>query len=489
MRFPLLLLLLASSAFAQPTVTRGGALKKRQYQTYANATYYVDPAGSDSNACTASGTSACLTLQGVFNKLPDIIRHTITINVAAGTFVGDSTLSQKTITVSSASAANSVGVFITGAALQNVTPASGSATGTLSGTGSGNNPLPTFTVAGAGWTPNDFRGAFLVMTSGAQSGARMPIVANDATTLTTLPWSTYPSAGDTFAIQIPSTILDGLTAFNSIQGDVGVVRFTNVTLTSSTSTTATLSTYRAMPALQLATSRVIKTTTAGPALSSNRGSLWSGGSTQTSTSAPSVVMSTGTGTAYSATSPSSGISFGGHLVLYSATTYALTLTYVGSGGQIASARFSAETGSASGTAAQLTGVDGWSNSGVVAASIHVRCPVGSTGVGLELIGSSTTQYNVEVVNCGTGVRLGSPFTNGFTNQPSFFNVTTAFRCTNTTTCLDVRSGSRANIRVAPTFTGMTTEYILDGTSYTEAFFSALPTTRIISPVQSVLERY
>lgn len=488
MRFPLLLLLLASSAFAQPTVTRGGALKKRQYQTYANATYYVDPAGSDSNACTASGTSACLTLQGVFNKLPDIIRHTITINVAAGTFVGDSTLSQKTFQAASSTAGNSVGVFITGAALQNVTPASGSATGTLSGTGSGNNPLPTFTVAGAGWTTNDFRGAFLVMTGGAQSGARMPIVANDATTLTTLPWGTYPSAGDAFAIQAPSTVLDGLTAFNSIQGNMGVVRLTNVTLTSSTSTTATLSSYQATPALQLATVRVVKTTTAGAALSSNRGSLWAGGSSQTSTSAPSVAINTGTGSAYNATAPSGGV-FQGHLALYSATTYAMTLTYVGGGSYISALRLSAETGSASGTAVQFLGVNGWSNSGPVASNLHVRCPAGSTGVGLELIGSSTTQYNLEAVNCSTGVRLGSPFSNAYTNQPSFLNVTNALRCTSTTTCLDVRYGSRANIRAAPALTGVTTDYVVDGVSYTEAFFAALPTTRIISPAQSVLERY
>lgn len=458
-------------------------------QTNAAMTLYVDPTGSDSNACTASGTAACATLQGAFDKLPDGIRHTVTINMAAGTYTADATLSQKTFQASSSTAGNSVGVFVTGASLQNVTPVSGSATGTLSGTGSGNNPLPIFTVAGAGWTTNDFRGAFLVMTSGTQSGSRMPIVANDATTLTTLPWSAYPSAGDTFAIQIPSTVLNGLTAVNAIRGNMGVVRFTNVTLTSSTSTTATLSAYQATPALQLATVRVIKTTTAGAALSATRGALWAGGSLQSSTLAPSVAMSIGTGVAYAASAPSTSGVFSGQLMLYAASAAALALSYVGAETHITAMRLSAETGGATNTAISILGAVGWSNSGLTTSTMHARCPAGSTGIGVELVGSSTAQYNIEVVNCGTGVQLGSAFTNAYVNQPSFLNVTSSLRCTNTTTCLDVRSGGRANIRTAPTFTGVTTEYTLDGTSYTEAFFAALPTTRITSPLQSVLERY
>src|SRR5689334_6787266 len=54
--------------------------------TSAAASLYVDPTGSDSNACAASGASACLTLQGAINKLPKYHRHGATINLAAGSF-------------------------------------------------------------------------------------------------------------------------------------------------------------------------------------------------------------------------------------------------------------------------------------------------------------------------------------------------------------------------------------------------------------------
>ena len=50
----LLLLLFASAAAAQPQMTRGGALKRRAYQTYSTITLYVDPTGSNENPCTSS---------------------------------------------------------------------------------------------------------------------------------------------------------------------------------------------------------------------------------------------------------------------------------------------------------------------------------------------------------------------------------------------------------------------------------------------------
>lgn len=79
----LFLALLSTLAAAQPQVTRGGALKKRAYQTYAAVTLYVDPTGSDANSCTSSGTGACATLNGAYAKFPRFIRHNITVNVVA----------------------------------------------------------------------------------------------------------------------------------------------------------------------------------------------------------------------------------------------------------------------------------------------------------------------------------------------------------------------------------------------------------------------
>ena len=51
----------------------------------AATTYYVDPTGNDSNSCTASGSSACLTVQGAVNKAA----AGDTIDVAAGTYSGN----------------------------------------------------------------------------------------------------------------------------------------------------------------------------------------------------------------------------------------------------------------------------------------------------------------------------------------------------------------------------------------------------------------
>lgn len=82
-RFVMLLALAASVTLAQPQVTRGSFLKKRQYQTSATTTYYVNgDVGSDSNPCTSTDGGECATIQGAVNKLPRFIQNTVTIRVA-----------------------------------------------------------------------------------------------------------------------------------------------------------------------------------------------------------------------------------------------------------------------------------------------------------------------------------------------------------------------------------------------------------------------
>lgn len=201
----LAILLVASFAFAQPSVTRGGALKKRAYQTYAAATYYVDPTGSDSNACTASGTSACLTLQSVLNRLPLNIKHAVTINVAAGTYPESPLVPPYTFTTTGS-------LTITGT---RTTPTlvSGTTSGTL--TSASNHPTAS---AGAAliidtaqtWTVDDLSGRFVEITSGASSGTICPIASNTATTLsTTCLWGTPPGVGTTYAIRTPGSVFTG----------------------------------------------------------------------------------------------------------------------------------------------------------------------------------------------------------------------------------------------------------------------------------------
>ncbi len=61
--------------------------------TGSSTTLYVDGAlGADANACTASGASACLTLQGAIDKIPLFLSGPVTINVAAGTYTENPTI-------------------------------------------------------------------------------------------------------------------------------------------------------------------------------------------------------------------------------------------------------------------------------------------------------------------------------------------------------------------------------------------------------------
>jgi len=65
------------------------------------ADYYVDPTGDDGNACTASGASACLTIQAAIGKAS----ATDTVNVAAGTYNEAITIN-KALTLNGAQAGN-----------------------------------------------------------------------------------------------------------------------------------------------------------------------------------------------------------------------------------------------------------------------------------------------------------------------------------------------------------------------------------------------
>jgi hypothetical protein len=77
-------------------------------RTTANITLYVRTDGNDANSGTADTAGGALkTIQAAINKLPQIINHAVTINVAAGTY-------NETVTVSGFYGGPSI--FINGAA-------------------------------------------------------------------------------------------------------------------------------------------------------------------------------------------------------------------------------------------------------------------------------------------------------------------------------------------------------------------------------------
>lgn len=172
------------------------------YTTAADV-LYVDPTGSDTNACTQTGTQACLTIQGAFNKSPQHLYHQLTINVAAGTYAG-ATISG--FTIDPAVQKVTAGILLDGA-LANVTPTTGTATGTASaGSAGSGSTFGTLTDGTKTWTVNDAAlvGKFVIITGGTGNGQVRVVVSNTATVLTIAGTWTAPTGTSTYALQSPS---------------------------------------------------------------------------------------------------------------------------------------------------------------------------------------------------------------------------------------------------------------------------------------------
>lgn len=180
------------STVGQPKYYNGG-WQPFIVATPASTTLYVDPTGNDSNACTSTGTSACLTLAGALGKLPRFINHTTTINLAAGTYSAN-------LNVSNFIIASGITMTITGPALTNFAPSTGTATGTTtaSAAGSASAGLATITDSGQTWTVNNLRGQFLTV-----AGISYPIVSNTATTVS-FPHTSALGTGVAYSIQSPA---------------------------------------------------------------------------------------------------------------------------------------------------------------------------------------------------------------------------------------------------------------------------------------------
>lgn len=193
-------------------ISKGDLLKNRQYRTNAELVFYVDPTGNDANACTATGTDACLTIQGALNKAPKLLRHQVTVNLAAGNYAGF-TVSGFTIDPSIQRA--TAGILIDGV-LANVVPTTGSATGTAtSGSAGSGITFGVLTDTAAAWTVSDttMLGKLLLITGGTGSGQTKMITANTDTTITIAgAFSPAPDATSTYAVQAPSAIITSAAA-------------------------------------------------------------------------------------------------------------------------------------------------------------------------------------------------------------------------------------------------------------------------------------
>ena len=134
------------------------------------------------------------TIQAAIDALPQIIRHAVTVTVTeAGDYAG---FNIKGYNVGAGS------LRVTGLQEQ-VTPASGPATGTATG-----GAAKSLTLAAAGWTADDFQGKFCRIISGTGAGQHFIIATNTTDTLTfAAPMSPAPDATSVFEITEPVTRL------------------------------------------------------------------------------------------------------------------------------------------------------------------------------------------------------------------------------------------------------------------------------------------
>jgi hypothetical protein len=468
-RFALILLVLfiSSLAFAQDGVTRGDALRRREYQTYAPVNLFVDPTGNDTNACTAAGTSACASISGALFKLPRFIRHAVSIAVAAGAY-------STSFNVQDLSLDPNVTMTIDGdtvlAALSTGTPTGTFTAVTLNTAAS----LATLTDTGQSWTVNELQGLFVVV-----SGQTLPIVSNTATTISVnVATGVTPGA---YEIRRPGPVITVVSTVNirnvTTPSPFNTFVIRDLEIVSSSANPITFSgTARA----QLINNRV-RRIGVGTAISST---FFSGSVSMSN----NYIESAGTGgtVLFTATDIGPRLSLSGNFIRNTSTGPAFTGALAGS--QLLSTTF----WSATTAGPVVSGLNPILNISSQNPNCYIQCTAGaSTNVGLRVNnpnsdtvaafgGALTFNGNMQVLNCATGVEA---------NGPTRLNIQGS-NFTGTTTAISVNQGAVIGfIGSTPAFSGVSNELLLDGSPYPFATLSALPVPAFIANAQgSVIYR-
>ncbi len=191
---------LAGGPVATPT-TNGGTYVTA---TSGNLQLYVDPLGSDANACTNTGTSACKTIQGCINKIPKLLRHRAVCTVAAGNFDNFAVSGFGTdVGIQRVTA----GLLIDGTLSTSTGLTSGTASGTATAGSAGTtNVFGTMTDGSQSWTVDNLQGRFVTITAGTGVGQVRTVCSNSASIITICgTWATTPVNGTTYVIQDSAT--------------------------------------------------------------------------------------------------------------------------------------------------------------------------------------------------------------------------------------------------------------------------------------------
>jgi hypothetical protein len=447
--------------------------------TTATATYYVDPTGSNSGACTASGSGACSNLTGALAKLPVRVSNAITINIAAGTYTDNIVMNNVDLNAA---------LTLTGPALANITPSTGAATGTL--TTVANNPeAAIMTDSAQSWTTDNLIGHFMVMTSGPANAQVRVIARNTATTITLAsPFANSPATTNTYAIQAPAAVFTSATsptlAFRLTGNTGGAVSGSLITMTGidvvATGSAGTACIFAfTNQAVTLTNSRCRATAATSTGIS-HRG----GGSVNFNVAAAigqsngyqlTTTANTGSANGTAAINPNNAFMYGS-----SSTGSGFNMQAVS--GVIAvngSSGFTMQT-NATGVfygAFLMNNVLRRTTSG--AAFAVFRCmQAGPSGINHAGVGTGNSSYseavfdNAYIDGCTTGIDLYRGLGNAVVSIP---NAGTLI-CNNTTTCINVANGARMHVAGVFTVTGVTTDITIDGNNYTRAnLLSASPT--------------
>lgn len=497
----------AKLASAQTTTpgnpySRGGGSGKlptcglNGYETCAALTLFVDGTlGSDSNQCTAAGASACATIQGAINKIPKLIRHPVTVTVAAnGSAVKTYTGAQISgFSFDPATAAAGAFLEIDGTLITATGLATGTATGTATAGSAGSGAtFGTMTDGTQTWTANDLKGYILEITGGTGSGQTRMISSNTGTVITIVgTWATAPVAGSTYAIRdygaqittgINQSALSNSTAAASPAGLI--IQGNNLTrMTVTTGGVFGLDRLKIAPSaagsigldvngntfLYVSESRIVGSTTAVGLRTENMANA----------RLQDVWIEAATGRAVFWGNPNNSATAG------SLTMNRVEVTTTGSSGSVlsmAAPNFSAVSclfyGQNSGDQSVIQLTQGASSNTLINNS-QIQCTSGGSSVGLQaisdgslssgsVVASLSTSGTVTWTNCPTGVQA-----TGGLSQLNLGTSSGTLTFTTGTTAISATSGGRIYLAVDPTTSGYTNDISIDGTTYTVAQFTAL----------------
>ncbi len=191
------------------TVTNPGNLLT---STTAAVHLYVDPLGSDSQACTSPGTGACLTGPGVIAKISTMVATSVLVSIAAGSYAGGGGHLEGVMFKAGATPTAPGSILFEGPTNANFSPATGTATGTSTGsnTQGTNATRGVLNDSGATWTTSNLVGKILELTGGPGSGEEHAICANTGTAITICDvFATLPTSSSTYAIRTATAIFTG----------------------------------------------------------------------------------------------------------------------------------------------------------------------------------------------------------------------------------------------------------------------------------------